>query len=55
MLTMMEATSVPTFSCVLPMFGSLHAAMDEDATAVALIDGEVLHLKVGVVYQLVIE
>eukprot|EP00873_Tetraselmis_striata_P040973 jgi/Tetstr1/461237/TSEL_006367.t1 len=47
MLTMMEATSVPTFSCVLPMFGSLHAAMDEDATAVALIDGEVLHLKVA--------
>eukprot|EP00873_Tetraselmis_striata_P002573 jgi/Tetstr1/422837/TSEL_013628.t1 len=28
------------------LFGSLHAAMDEDATAVALVDGEVLHLKV---------
>eukprot|EP00873_Tetraselmis_striata_P023218 jgi/Tetstr1/443482/TSEL_031490.t1 len=41
MLAMMEATSVPTFSYVMPMFGSLHAAMDEDATAVALIDGEV--------------
>eukprot|EP00873_Tetraselmis_striata_P041501 jgi/Tetstr1/461765/TSEL_006854.t1 len=48
MLTMMEATSVPTFSCVLPMFGSLHAAMDEDATAVALIDGETTDIEMEV-------
>eukprot|EP00873_Tetraselmis_striata_P010748 jgi/Tetstr1/431012/TSEL_002030.t1 len=48
MLTMMEATSVPTFSCVLPMFGSLHAAMDEDATAMALIDSETTGMEMEV-------
>jgi hypothetical protein len=46
MLKMMESTSVPTLSNVLPMFGLLVAGLNDNANAVAVID-EVHRVKVA--------
>jgi hypothetical protein len=46
MLKVMESTSVPTLSSVLPMFGLLVAGLSDKANAVAVIDDEVHRVKV---------
>jgi len=47
MLKVMEATTVPTLSSVLPMFGLSVAGLNDSANAVGVIEDEVHVVKVS--------
>jgi hypothetical protein len=50
----MEATTRPTISHVMPVFGTLLTCLDSYNHAVAVIDGQIQKIKVNIVAMLLV-
>ena len=53
-LATMEATTRPTISNVMPVFGTLLTCLDSYNHAVAVIDGQIQKIKVNLVAMLLV-